>query len=56
MGIGAAAVFPATLAIITNVFDDAERARALAIWAGSSGLALAVGTFVGGGLLDAGFW
>ena len=56
MGVGAAAVFPATLAIITNVFDDEERGKAIAIWAGSSGLALAIGPLVGGTLLSAGFW
>ena len=56
MGLGAAAIFPATLAIITNVFDDDERGRAIAIWAGFSGLALAIGPLVGGALLSAGFW
>lgn len=49
-------MLPATLSIITNVFDDAERARAIAIWAGGTGLAAAIGPLVGGGLLDAGFW
>ena len=35
MGVGAALVFPATLAILTNVFTDpAERAKAIGIWAG----------------------
>ncbi|HTY72037.1 MAG TPA: DHA2 family efflux MFS transporter permease subunit [Actinomycetes bacterium] len=56
MGCGAAAVFPATLAIITNVFDGAERGRAIAIWAGFSGLAVGIGPLVGGALLDAGYW
>lgn len=37
MGIGAAAIFPATLAIITNVFTDgSERAKAIGIWSAVS--------------------
>ena len=33
MGIGAALVFPATLAILTNVFTDpTERAKAIGVW------------------------
>src|SRR5262249_54461446 len=32
MGIGGAAVMPATLAIISNVFDPRERARAIGAW------------------------
>lgn len=56
MALGGAAVLPATLSIITNVFDDKERAQAIAIWAGGTGLAAAIGPLVGGGLLDAGFW
>jgi MFS family permease len=56
MGLGAAAILPATLAIITNAFDDDERGRAVAIWAATSGLAVSLGPLVGGALLDAGFW
>jgi len=56
MGIGGAAVFPATLAIITNVFEAEERRRAIAIWAGSGGLALGIGPLVAGGLLSGGLW
>src|ERR1700750_143533 len=33
MGLGAAAIMPATLAIISNVFDPKERARAIGVWA-----------------------
>lgn len=39
MGIGAALIYPSTLALLSNVFTDArERATAIGIWAGVSGL------------------
>ncbi|MCC6434911.1 MAG: MFS transporter [Acidimicrobiales bacterium] len=57
MGIGAALVFPATLAILTNVFTvPAERAKAIGIWAGVSGLAVALGPLSGGWLLRHFWW
>jgi len=43
-GFGAAFVMPATLSVLANVFtDNAERARAISIWAGVSGLGVALG-------------
>lgn len=62
MGIGGALIMPSTLSLLTNVFHDPrERARAISIWAGFSGLAVAVGPVVGGLLLrhfewNAVFW
>ena len=56
MGIGGAAVLPATLSIITNVFEPAERGKAIGIWAGATGIAVAIGPITGGALLQAGFW
>ena len=55
MGLGAAAVMPQTLSIIANVFDPAERARAIGIWAVAVGIGVAIGPIVGG-LLLAHFW
>jgi EmrB/QacA subfamily drug resistance transporter len=55
MGLGAAAVMPQTLSIISNVFDPKERARAIGIWATAVGIGVAIGPIVGG-LLLAHFW
>ncbi len=57
MGVGAALVFPATLAIITNVFTDpVERAKAIGVWSAVSGAAVAFGPVVGGLLLEHFWW
>jgi EmrB/QacA subfamily drug resistance transporter len=57
MGIGAALVFPATLAILTNVFTDpTERAKAIGAWSGVTGLAVALGPVTGGFLLEHFAW
>ena len=57
MGIGAALVFPATLAILVNVFTDAkERAAAIGIWTAMVGVAVAIGPVTGGLLLEHFAW
>jgi EmrB/QacA subfamily drug resistance transporter len=56
MGVGGAFIMPATLSLITNVFEGKERGRAIAIWAGVAGLAVAIGPLTGGFLLEHFYW
>jgi EmrB/QacA subfamily drug resistance transporter len=56
MGVGGAAVQPTTLAVITNVFPPRERGRAIGIWAGTAGIAVAGGPLAGGAVLEHFWW
>jgi EmrB/QacA subfamily drug resistance transporter len=52
MGIGAAAIMPTTLSILTNIFPDDERPKAIAIWAAVAGMGIAIGPTTGGWLIE----
>ncbi|MEV7780993.1 MFS transporter [Kitasatospora sp. NPDC088351] len=56
MGVGGALAMPATLAIIMNVFDRSEQPKAIGIWAGAVGLAIAIGPITGGLLIEHFWW
>jgi EmrB/QacA subfamily drug resistance transporter len=56
MGIGGAFIMPATLSIITNVFPAPERGKAIGVWAGTAGIAVALGPLTGGFLLEHFYW
>ncbi|OZC87857.1 MFS transporter [Rhodococcus sp. 05-340-1] len=56
MGIGAASIMPATLSLLVVTFPRAERARAIAIWAATSGLGIALGPLLAGSVLRHWFW
>jgi EmrB/QacA subfamily drug resistance transporter len=57
MGVAAALIYPATLAILNTVFaSPRERAMAIGIWAGVSGLSVAIGPVCGGALLEHFAW
>ena len=57
MGLGAAAIFPATLSLIANVFTErTERAKAIGLWGATTGVGVATGPIVGGWLLENFWW
>jgi len=55
-GAGAALILPATLSIITDVFERGERAKAIGIWSGVGALGIGLGPAVGGYLVDSLGW
>jgi EmrB/QacA subfamily drug resistance transporter len=57
MGLGAAASEPGTLSMLRQLYPDARaRSRAVGVWAGTSGFALAAGPVIGGVITGAWNW
>ncbi|GAB3448405.1 MFS transporter [Streptomonospora sediminis] len=55
-GVGGALLTPGSLAILQAGFRKQDRARAIGAWSGLTGVASAIGPFVGGWLVDVGSW
>ena len=56
MGVGAAAIMPTTLSILTNIFPAHERPKAIALWAATAGMGIAIGPISGGLLIEHFAW
>ncbi|CAM5243594.1 MFS transporter OS=Streptomyces tendae OX=1932 GN=GUR47_32210 PE=4 SV=1 [Streptomyces tendae] len=56
MGFGAAMIMPATLSLLAATFPREERAKAITIWAATSGLSIAAGPLIAGVLLKDNGW
>ncbi|MDO8210336.1 MFS transporter [Conexibacter sp. CPCC 206217] len=57
MGAGAALLYPTSLAIIVQLFDEpGERARAISVWAAVGTVGIVLGPLVGGALVDSFGW
>lgn len=55
-GVGGALLTPGSLALIQSSFVEADRAKAIGTWSGVSGIASAIGPFVGGWLIQYASW
>lgn len=55
-GVGAAALFPASMAVLVDAFPGERQARAIGIIVGISGIGMALGPFVGGVLTETLSW
>ncbi|MFP5363064.1 MAG: DHA2 family efflux MFS transporter permease subunit [Thermoleophilia bacterium] len=55
-GLGAAIVLPLTLTLLSEAVAPEKRGMALGVWAGVSGLGVALGPFVGGAVIEGLAW
>ena len=55
-GVGAAAMVPSSLAIISASFGDADRGRAIGTWSGFTAITTALGPVLGGWLIERASW
>ncbi len=55
-GVGAALLTPGSLAMLQASFVPEDRARAIGAWSGLNGIAIAIGPFLGGWLVDVASW
>jgi EmrB/QacA subfamily drug resistance transporter len=55
-GVGGALLVPGSLAILAATFDDTDRPRAVGAWSGLTGVASAIGPFLGGWLIELWSW
>lgn len=55
-GVGGALLTPGSLALIQASFVETDRAKAIGTWSGVSGIASAIGPFVGGWLIQYASW
>jgi EmrB/QacA subfamily drug resistance transporter len=55
-GVGGALLMPGSLAMIQATFAEQERGKAIGAWSGLGGVAMAIGPFVGGYLIQGPGW
>ena len=55
-GVGAAAMVPSSLAIISATFDEKSRGQAIGTWSGFTAITMAMGPVVGGWLIEHASW
>jgi MFS transporter, DHA2 family, multidrug resistance protein len=56
LGLSAGAMIPLVLSVVAVMFDDAERTRAVSVWAAANFIALPIGPILGGWLLSNYWW
>lgn len=56
LGLGAAFIIPMSMSVLTILFTDQERPRAIAIWSAVSFISLPIGPILGGWLLTNFWW